>query len=385
MKPSVLVLGAGRMGRAIALDLGDRCAVTVADYDPERLSLLQKEMPSLQTYCIDFADTHSLEEVAEPNSLVLSAVPGDIGFLVLQTLVQMGKRVVDISFFPEEPFSLERIAKEKGAIAIVDAGVAPGLSNLLLGRHLLEMSVESYECFVGGLPVERQWPYQYKAPFSPADVIEEYRRPVRQRIGGQEIVKPPLSEVELFEVPEIGTLEAFNTDGLRTLLHTTSVPNMREKTLRYPGHAESILILQESGFFSEELISVGGTQVRPIEVTLALLSRQWILKPSEKDILIMCVRIVGKKEGQLLQYEYWLKEEADLSRQISAMARCTAYTATALASYLLDRASVESGIFAPEQIAGKEGAFDFVIKYLSERGVNIERRVKELSGSQKIF
>ena len=99
--------------------------------------------------------------------------------------------MVDISFFPEDAFGLDRLAREAGVCCLVDCGIAPGLSNLILGRmeeHLDETT--SFHCLVGGLPVERTWPWEYKAPFSPGDVIEEYVRPARLRRDGVEITLP---------------------------------------------------------------------------------------------------------------------------------------------------------------------------------------------------
>ena len=45
----------------------------------------------------------------------------------------------------------------------------------------------------------------------------------------------------------VGTLEAFNTDGLRSLTTSLKVPFMKEKTLRYPGHIELMRVLRETG------------------------------------------------------------------------------------------------------------------------------------------
>ena len=54
--------------------------------------------------------------------------------------------------------------------------------------------------------------------------------------SGKIITKPALSEPEFVDFEGIGTLEAFNTDGLRTLLTTMNIPTMIYKTLRYHGH-----------------------------------------------------------------------------------------------------------------------------------------------------
>ena len=113
------------------------------------------------------------------------------------------------------------------------------------------MEIKYYECLVGGLPKVRMWPYEYQAVFSPIDVIEEYIRPARYVQNSSLVTKEALSDTELVDFESIGTLESWNSDGLRTLIKTMDhVPNMIEKTLRYPGCVEYLKVLRESGFFS---------------------------------------------------------------------------------------------------------------------------------------
>ena len=87
---------------------------------------------------------------------------------------------------------------------------------------------------------------------------------------GRIVERPALSDVETIEVPGVGTLEAFLTDGLRTLLSTVRARSMVEKTLRYPGHAQAMRGLRESGFFDTGPFGEGG--VSPRAVTERLLS-----------------------------------------------------------------------------------------------------------------
>lgn len=366
----ILLLGAGRVGRAIALDLAQSYAVTVADRSPQTLSTLKKEAPGLRIVQADLRDTETIHRLLTDADLVITAMPGSIGYTVLEAVISTGKKVVDISFFPEDPYGLEGLARQSGATVIVDAGVAPGLSNFLLGYELTHQAVSSFTCYVGGLPVERKFPFQYKAPFSPEDVIAEYTRPVRQRIGGIPLIKAPLSELELIDLPGVGILEAFNTDGLRTLLRNTSVPTLMEKTLRYPGHAEYMQVLAHTGFFSEEPIEIDGQRIRPRQLTAALLYRQWHMEPEDMDFTVMEIRIEST-EGR--QVRYFLLDRADPVHQISSMARTTGYTCTAMATWLVQHSSLEAGIYAPEQVAGEPGCFTHVMDYLKARGIQIER------------
>ena len=242
----IIVLGCGLVGRAIALDLSNDYDVTSCDYDEFKLNNIKPY--NINTLIADLSDFRTIAKIIEPYDIVIGAVPGYMGYKVLQEVIKAGKNAVDISFFPEDSMTLNELAEKNNVSAIVDCGVAPGMSNILLGYHYSRMKVENFICYVGGLPIMRKFPFQYKAPFSPIDVIEEYTRPARFMENSIIKTVSALSDSEYITFDEIGTLEAFNTDGLRTMLKTMKVPNMKEKTLRYPGHIEYIKVLLDAGF-----------------------------------------------------------------------------------------------------------------------------------------
>ena len=293
----IVVLGAGMVGSAIAADLCREHQVVSVDADRKRVEALAARHP-LAAHVADLADAAAVRRVIADADLVIGAVPGFMGYATLRTVIEAGKNVVDISFFDEDPFTLDALAQERGVTAVMDCGVAPGLSNMILGYHAGRMAVAEFRCLVGGLPAKRSWPWQYKAPFSPIDVLEEYTRPARLVENGRIVTKPALSDPELVEVEPVGTLEAFNTDGLRTLLKTVSVPNMAEKTLRYPGHIEYVRVLRESGFLDTEPVNVGGVAVRPIDMAAALLFPRWRLEEGEEEFTAMQIAVRGQEDGE---------------------------------------------------------------------------------------
>lgn len=355
------------MGRLLAEDLTSLHVLTVVDRETAALAALQEKCPAVQVVQAEGTDFERLVPHLARADLVVTALPGRVAFSVLSQLASSGKLLVDISFFPEDPFLLQEEAVRHGTVVAVDGGLAPGLSNAFLGRSLSVMQeVSSFVCWVGGLPHERTWPWQYRAPFSVSDVLEEYLRPVRQRIHGQLVVKPPLSDLELVEVPGVGTLEAFNTDGLRTLLSTTKVPTLCEKTLRYPGHAEAVTWLVRSGFLSEEPLEVAGQRLSPRAFTEAVLSRAWRLGPQDRDWVFMQVEITGRENNRPIQRLYTLRVEASEGR--SAMAQATAYPAAALANWLLSERP-PAGVLPPEILAQNPRAWDFLVAYLHQRGL----------------
>jgi saccharopine dehydrogenase-like NADP-dependent oxidoreductase len=366
----IVVLGSGMVGSAMAKDLSKKHSVTVADIDELALNRI-REGHGLQTIQLDVTDVSELSNAIGDKDLVVSAVPGFLGFQTLRTIIAGGKDVVDISFFPEDALELHALAVDKGVTAIVDCGVAPGMGNIILGRYNEVMEIDSFSCMVGGLPKTRTWPFQYKAPFSPIDVIEEYTRPARYVEHGELVVRDPLTDVELFDFDHVGTLEAFNSDGLRSLLTTMDhIPNMKEKTLRYPGHAEYISVLKASGFFDTEPREVNGNMVRPIDVTNTLLFDAWKLGEEEAEFTVMRIDISGKdSNGNRKTVRYDLYDEYDSATKTSSMARTTGYTATAASELILQQKFNDSGVFPPEHIGKKETCFDHVMDYLKQRNV----------------
>lgn len=379
MRKKIIVLGAGLVGKAIAVDLADEFDVTSADLRKEALQAL--EGTSVKTMELDFSDKQAVKKAIAPFDLVVGAVPGFMGFETARTVIESGKNMADISFFPEDPFELDALAKEKGVTIVTDCGVAPGMSNIILGYHYHRMKVTDYECLVGGLPVVRQWPYEYKAVFSPIDVIEEYTRPARFVQNGGEVVREALSDTELIHFDGIGTLESWNSDGLRSLIKTMSgVPNMIEKTLRYPGTMEYIRVLRETGFFSKEPVSVNGVDVRPLDLTAKLLFPLWKLKPGEEEFTVMRVRLKGELNGGASAYEYFVMDRTDLKTGTLSMARTTGFTCTAAARLILNGGFDRKGISPPEFLGERESCYQFILSELKKRGVvyRIKRDGKEL-------
>jgi saccharopine dehydrogenase-like NADP-dependent oxidoreductase len=372
---NILVLGAGRVGSAMVEDLlrDQQFSIAVADIDPETLN--QFTCPTIE---LDLSDKNKLSTLVEKYDLVLNAVPGFMGFQVFKTVIESGTNIVDIAFFPEDPFSLNPIARKKKVIAVMDCGVAPGLSNLLVGYTSRKLEkITGIYIYVGGLPLFRDWPYEYRAVFSPVDVIEEYTRPARYRVNGELIVKDALTDRELITFPRVGTLEAFNTDGLRTLLHTIDCPDMIEKTLRYPGHIDKMLLLRESGFFNTDWIDVKGTKVRPLDLTVQLLFPMWELKKGEEDITVMRIVIEGKKGSKTFKYEYNLFDRYDSSTHTTSMARTTGYSATMAIRLIAAGLYREVGISPPEQIGQSEDCVQFILNGLQYRGIVIDQKIEE--------
>lgn len=257
-----------------------------------------------------------------------------MGFNTAKAIIKAGKNCACIAFYEEDPFELDQLAKENNVTMIMDCGVYPGMGSALIMHKCMQL-----------------------------DKIE----------NGHEIIRPALSDPEYIFFPKIGTLEAFNTDSLRTLATTIDSPNLKEKTLRYPGHIEKMVVLRELGFFSkEETITIKGEKTSPLEMTAQVLFPNWKLKQGETDITIFQSIIEGTKDGQKMKFTIDLYDKYCPETDVTSMARTTGYTATIALRMIAEGIYSHKGISPPEYIGKYPECIEYMQKRLKERGVNWE-------------
>jgi saccharopine dehydrogenase-like NADP-dependent oxidoreductase len=366
----IAILGAGMVGRAMAIDLSKKFTVTSFDVSEQSLQILSQKKAAIKTVQADLKNFSDYEKMLSLFDMVVCAVPGFMGYKALEAIIKAKKDVVDISFFPENALELDALAKENNVTAIVDCGVAPGMSNLILGYYNERMTITDFECLVGGLPKKRVKPFEYKAPFSPVDVLEEYTRPARYVENRHIVTKSALSDAELIDFDQVGTLESFNTDGLRSILFTMGhIPNMKEKTLRYPGHIDLMKGLIAAGFLHTEKIKVKGEMISPMDFTSTLLFDQWKLGATEEEFTIMRIKVSDGKKTIC----YDLFDVYDAATETSSMSRTTGYTCTAAVNMIIEKLFTKKGVFPPELVGNDENCFNYIMGYLKERKVLYNR------------
>lgn len=368
------------VGTVMAMDLCSDDAfahVTIVDASAEALDRASARTGrGVRTVRADLSDPDTVGSVVCDSDIVLGALPSTIGYQALRAVIEAGKHYCDISFMREDGTDLDGLARDRGVTAVIDCGVAPGLSNMLAGYASTQLDeIDRVAIYVGGLPVERRWPYQYKAPFSPYDVIEEYTRPSRIVEHGSVVTRPALSDRELIDFAGIGTLEAFVTDGLRSLVSTIKAQHMVEKTLRYPGHCQLMAVLRHIGLFNHQPILVGPDrlEIRPIDVTSALMFPQWEYDDHEPDLTVMRVIVEGARKGRMerVRYQWDLLDRYDTETNTSSLARTTALPNTIMARLVADGQFREPGVHPPERVGRVPGLLDRVLEQLAQRGVHL--------------
>jgi saccharopine dehydrogenase-like NADP-dependent oxidoreductase len=328
----ILVLGGGKQGRVVAAELAKDHTVAMADLQPT-------ELAGVTTIQADLSDPAVLVELMSQYDLAAGALPAAIGFKAAQAAVSAKRSFVDLSFYPEDAYSLDAAAKEAGITILPDCGLAPGLSNLLAGRAHAAKHRKAIHIQVGGVAEDKTAPYGYAVSWALTDLVDEYTRPARFRRHNAVQTLPACAEQELVNIDGVGEMESFLSDGCRTLL-AMDIEEITEKTLRWPGHVEAIQPLVANGNLIEEF-----------QAKCA----------GRKDLVVFTVDADGEVATMVERAQDGL----------SAMARTTALTCAAFTRLLASGILKETGVIAPERVGADPAAYRLILEALQTHDIRM--------------
>lgn len=376
-------LGCGLVGSVIATDMARDYDVTVVDLNEKALGALKAKVPSVKTVVGSCIDAGILAPLLKDADIVTAGVPGRFGYKMMETVIGLGKNLSDISFMAEDFELLDDFARERGVVVVPDIGVAPGMSNYLMGRGCALLDeVEDAVIYVGGIPEKKVPPFNYQVTWSPADVIEEYTRPARFVEESKPVTVEAMDRLTLREFPRVGELETFITDGLRSLITNLKAKRMEERTLRWPGHVEQMRLLRSMGLFDETPRKLGGVEVVPRDVACDLLFPMWKMDPEkgDRDLTIMQVEVHGFKGKDEITYTWDLWDRFDENSWTNSMGRCTGCTCAIFARAIQKGLVGQKGVLAPEKLAADDNLYEFVMKEQAARGLVYKETVKVKKG-----
>lgn len=360
----IVIFGGGLQGKVIADNLAarpEKPQVVIADI--AKLVVKEDKSGRITHERVDVLNLEQVKEVTKDADVCILAVPSAIAHESLNNLLKCGKPIVDVSFTPDPPLSLNQEAIKSGACCVVDCGIAPGLSHILVSHAYEELGgLDEAKIYVGGVPQNPADVFNHAIYFNPQDLIAEYVRPARARVKGQDIAPHPLqADIEPFKDKELGEMEAFLSDGLRSLLTSfPEIPDMSERTLRWAGHLETMKNLWQMGFFADD----------HIPQTARVLNESYPASKFE-DCLLMTV--MARKGNKTKTYRL-LDKHTD---NISAMSRTTGFTTAATAMILARGQFTQPGVHAPEVLGKDKAIVSAILEDLAERGV----KSNELVGS----
>jgi lysine 6-dehydrogenase len=373
-----LILGCGNIGTTAAQDLANnmpKTQITLADNDKQKAKTTSDKIAknNVTWTQLDATNHQQLEKTITDMDLIMGFLPGKLGYHLMQECIKAQKNLIDVSFMEENPLTLQKEATKANITIIPDCGLAPGISNILIGHATTKLTkTRKIHIMVGGLPERPIPPLEYVITWSPESLIDEYTRQVTIIEKGKKTRIEPLTGTEEINFPGLGKLEAFYTDGLRSLLETIkNVDEMWEKTLRYPGHAEKIKLLSQLGFFDSTPIRIENTEIAPRKITAKLLSQK-LTKPEINDVVALSVHISGTERGTETSYTYHLLDRFDNENHVTSMAKTTAYPASIIAQLTLEGKIDDKGIVPPEKLGMNHEVFQLFIDEMKKRQIMIK-------------
>lgn len=378
-----LVLGAGLMGRALALDLArsERSStIVVADVDESRAGDVARSLPNGKGkhLALDVGDYNDVVRAMKDAVCTVGAVSYKVNVDLTRAAIEAGCSYCDLGgndSIVEQQLSLDESAHRANVTIIPNCGLAPGLANIIAAKGSDDMSdIQSIRIRVGGLPVHPTPPLNYQLVFSVEGLINEYSGDALVLRDGAVTKIPSLTEVESLNfLPRFPELEAFLTSGGTSLLPKMlqgRVAELDYKTIRYPGHCEKMRTLLELGFGSLDPIQVGRSIMTQRELFGQLLLKR--IPSAGPDVVLVRVEIEGKT-GIPIRRVFELIDFADETDNISAMMRTTAYPTSVIAQLVQQGIVTKRGVSTPEQCVPLEP----LLEGLRRRGVIVTKKEHE--------
>lgn len=377
----ILVLGAGKQGRAAAFDLLRNPAVEqvgLVDANAEALESLRVFLGNrrVSVECIDYLETETLAEILQPYDVCLNAVGETPGLEVTRAAIAAGTHLCDLGSsgtLAARQIELDVLAFENRVTVVPGCGLAPGLATLLAAHGIRRLEeTHTVQIRVGELPRQPAGPLLYSLPFPVETLLERYSERAVLIRDGVRLSVEPLTEVEEIEFrAPYGTLEAFHTGGgLASLTSTFAgrVRNLDFKAIRYTGHCALVRPLFVLGFLDPAPLALGDAEVRPRQLTARLLEK--LLPEDAGDVVLLRVTVVGTKYGGRRRLEYELIDESDAESGLSASMRCSGFTASLIAQALATGKIARHGVIPPERCVPAQD----LIEALRQRGLDIVLR-----------
>ena len=341
---TIVALGCGLVGEFVVQRLVDdgHSVVAVDLHLPDSIKN-NTQIKSIEGYAKEYIESLNGDEI------IINMLPGRIGHGIREHLIIGGHNIVDLAFTAEDPQQFDELAKQHGSTMIWDIGIAPGLSNMLLAHAQRELGfLEKATIHVGGNPTEPDNEWSYMAPFSPSDVIEEYTRPARIIRNKTIIEVPALAERHSIDVEGTDGMEAFLTDGLRSVLDTINANDMAEYTVRWPQHIDR-WIAEGDSTPEEELL------------------KAWEFDSNRNEFTWMKVYCESKQDSK-----QWIV--ADYGKDGNgSMARTTGLVTYALASRFAtlgtEACGLDTGVHPPENV--NEETLNAVLEIFNLHDVNV--------------
>jgi len=382
---NILVLGAGKMGRAIAFDLTTFSRfdkITICDKEKNNVESAKNFLSNkkIKYEKIDIKNKKKVKDFFEEYDIVVSAIPYNFNYFLTKIAIETNTNFIDLggnNDIVERQLKLSDLAEKNNVTIIPDCGLAPGLVSIIT-KDIVEYmdEIDFVKIRVGGLPLKPVPPFNYQIVFSINGLINEYKEDAIILDNKKIISKKSMTEIENISFPfPFGKMEAFLTSGgCSTLPYTFRyiIKYLDYKTIRYPGHCKIMKPLLDLGFGSEKEIKIDDKKIIPRKLLIKRLEER--IPSKGKDVVLLKIISEGKKNNKKIKLEYMMIDYFDEKNNITSMMRTTGYPVSIIAQMIDKNIINEKGVYTCEKIIPPE----YFFKQLEIRDIIINRKIEEL-------
>ncbi|RZT32395.1 saccharopine dehydrogenase family protein [Cupriavidus agavae] len=246
---SVVVLGAGKIGRVMAAMLADAgdYRVCLVDHDAHRLDGLPR---GIAVRAGDPTEPGTCAALLAGADAVLNALPFHAAIHVATVAARLGVHYFDLTEDVAATQAIQKLAGGARSVLMPQCGLAPGFIGVVgqsLAQRFLRGGGELLDLRmrVGALPRYPSNALKYNLTWSTEGLINEYCNPCEAIVDGRRVEVPALEGLETFALDGV-EYEAFNTSGGLGTLPETLAGRARQvdyKSVRYPGHCAQMKLL----------------------------------------------------------------------------------------------------------------------------------------------
>lgn len=329
----VLVLGAGKVGKAVAeLLLGagrGSYTVTIADRDDANLAEATANLDRLAARFsgkfpvkfasrrVDVADAAAVRECLKGHDAVVCMLPFNFVAGIAEAANELGVHYFDVTEDVETTDRVRQIeAQGRAKVALApQCGLAPGY--IAIAAHDVARTFDSIDDLtlrVGALPQHPTNALRYNVTWSAAGVVNEYCEPCNVMVDGRMVKVPALDGLETFSLEGVEYEAFYTSGGVGTLIEsltaakkTTPTTRIAYKTIRYPGHCDLMKFLLQDlrlGVEHAKATKTGKVFDRALAVELL----EHAIPRTLQDTVVVFVNCIGQRHGR--------REQASFMRMI---------------------------------------------------------------------
>jgi lysine 6-dehydrogenase len=379
--------GAGGMGRITTADAAGSDGVErvlLIDRDAERAGEVAAAHENVEVRAPGetAADMRTALEGADA---VVNAASHRLNLPVMQACLEVGAHYTDLGglyYFAIEQYELDEAFREAGLSAAISMGAAPGITNMLAAAAVAELetveSIELLDAVVAGRPYDPDEPY---VPAYAADtLIDEFTRPAPMFIDGREQLMPAAGGARTYHLPE-GDVECVYTIHSEQATLPRSYADRGIRTVEWrlglpPAHTLPLRALVAAGMASTDPVVVGGREVRPRDVLVAVLARQGGAPDDPGSLERLRAHVVGTSAGARVEIDADLPLAQHAEWGTDSGTYSTGVPPSIAAQLLAGGQALRTGVGGPEVIIPVAPFF----AALATRGMHAEISVRRPLG-----